>query len=333
MSVQNASFEEIVSCLKGARTIALSGHINPDGDSLGSVLALTTALRTYGCDATPLLAQDKPAPELYAFMEGYEAFIPACAYDEDPDVFVSLDAPTLVRIGDSAEVLQRAKKSIALDHHPDMEPFADICYGNPSAAACAVIVWNIIEMLIDDPGATIATQCYVALLTDTGRFQFQNTNTEALHLASRLVEAGASPSKIASDVFQNRTYASIQLEARLIDRVKFSCNGKVAFSWVVDADFEELGASRDDSEGLPDVLRSLKGVEIALLLRGEEGGVRANLRAKSAFDVGAIARALGGGGHAAAAGFTLNGSFDDALASVLPVLEAVEESATGGAPS
>jgi phosphoesterase RecJ-like protein len=319
VSESSLSVKEVLSLFDQAQTVAICGHVNPDGDALGSCLALAAMLRQKGCDVTCLLAQDQPAPALYSFLKDYQ-FSPASCYQGTPDLFVALDAPVLGRLGAAAAALKRAKVSLAIDHHPDYEGYADYYHGSATASATGLLIWQLLRGSNIMISREMAEYCYVALMTDTGRFAFQNTHINAFLAAAQMMEAGVSPSLMFYQVYQSKSQASLQLVARLIDRMRFSQNGRVAYSWVTEADFSELDINRDETEGLPDILRSLKGVEVAVLLRAEGSSVRVNLRAKNECDVGEIARRFGGGGHAAAAGFTLNTSIEEVLDQVMPVL-------------
>lgn len=161
---------------------------------------------------------------------------------------------------------------------------------------------------------------YVALMTDTGRFQFGNTTPAALRDAAALVEAGARPAELAQAVYQSRRREALELEARVLDRIELANGGRVAYTYVTKDDYSQTGARPDETENLVDVVRVLKGIEVALLLRVRDKEVRGNLRSKTGFDVGAVARRFGGGGHAAASGFTLSGGLEDVVAQVLPEL-------------
>ena len=300
-----------IDLLKGAQTIAVCGHVNPDGDSLGSALALTLALRSCCYDVTPLLAT-RECPGLYDFLEGYSWFTPACDYHEDPDVFIMVDVPSLPRTGDGAHVFDRAKKTLVIDHHQGDGSFADVAYVDPTAAAAGMLVWDFIEQLGVAHTPEIATCCYTALVTDTGRFQFQNTDAPALEAAAKMACAGANPSEISRYVYQRRSLAAIQLNALVMRRMETLFDGKVVMSWVCEADFNNLGATKDDGDSLIDQIRQLDGIEVAVMLREQGPIVRGSIRSKTDRDVSAIAAKIGGGGHKAAAGFTVKGGLDEA---------------------
>ncbi|MDR2492239.1 MAG: DHH family phosphoesterase [Coriobacteriales bacterium] len=314
---------QVLELLDGVKTVAICGHVNPDGDALGSALALTALLRDRGCDVACLLAQDRPAPQLYTFLEGYD-FLPAYSYDISPDLFVAVDLPCAERLGDGARVLARARRSLCVDHHPGYTGFADDYYGDVSAAATASLVWGVIVASGMSPTKSMASCCYIGVMTDTGRFSFQNTNERAFRDAAEMVACGVDPTFMSQHVYENKSLAVVQLESRLISRMQFSHNNTVVCSWINDADFTELGLDRSDTEGLPTILRSIAGVQLAALLRVEDDVVRVNLRSRGMTDVSDVARRFGGGGHRAAAGMTLQMTLEEAQATVLAALVGIE---------
>lgn len=323
MKESSLTHAEVLGLFTDVKTVAICGHVNPDGDALGSCLALAYLLRQTGHTVTCLLAQDSPPPQLYAFLEDYE-FVPASGYTDSPDLFIAVDSPALSRLGCAETAFKRAAVTLVIDHHPDYEGYGDYYHGSASSSATGLLVWDLIRESKIEVSRYCAECCYVALMTDTGRFAFQNTHTEAFRAAAEMIEAGVSPSYISSQVYQNKSIPTVVLESRLIERMKFSENGQVAYSWITEHDFDELGLNRDDTEGLPDILRAIKGVEIAVLLRVEGDSVRVNLRAKNECDVGSIARRMGGGGHAAAAGFTLECGIDEVLDKILPIMNGLD---------
>ncbi|MCL1846548.1 MAG: DHH family phosphoesterase [Coriobacteriia bacterium] len=316
MSTRILLREEVLDLLATPREVAICGHVNPDGDSLGSALALTALLRAKGHTVTNLLAKGNKAPELYDFFEDY-TFTPAADYNRKPDLFIAIDVPNKDRLGEAAVHFDRATETLVIDHHPDYTGFATHYYGDPSVSATGALVWRLIMASEVTPTKAMATYCYVALITDTGRFSFQNTTAEAFKAAGEMVSFGLDPSAITRLVYDSRLLASLQLDARLISRIAYAAEGRVVYSWVTESDFVELNVSRDETEGLPTILRSVKGTDVAVLLREEDGRVRVNLRAKGCCDVGAFARRFGGGGHQAAAGFTLEATLEEVKALIV----------------
>jgi phosphoesterase RecJ-like protein len=311
---------EVLELLKSCDEIVICGHINPDGDALGSNLALAALCRALGKHATCLLAQDQPAPELYQFLPGYD-FTPASQYNGTPDLFIAVDVPNVKRIAQGSEVLARAKNSLVVDHHPNYEPFATYYFGDCNAPSTGTVVWRIIQASGIVPTKEMATYCYVALMTDTGRFSFSNTNHQAFIDAAQMIELGVKPSYISLKVYENKSVESMKLEARLIERIQFLGNGALVYSYIYAKDMEELGVHRDATEGLPAILRSIRDVKVAALFREEGDEVRVNLRAHGDYNVGELAARYGGGGHAAAAGISLQMSLPEALDFLIPKLE------------
>ncbi len=317
------SLSEIAEALRSARSIALCGHHNPDGDSIGSVCALTHVLRSMGKEVQPLLSTHEVIPDVYLFLEHADEFLPARDYRGEPDLFLALDVSDRRRIMEAGEVFERARTRVALDHHPDSEEIWDLCYSDPDAAACGVLVWELASSLGFVPDESFASACYVAVMTDTGRFQFQNTDARAFRVAMQCCEAGAAVGAIAEEVYQNRTVASIGLEMLVFERMTLACEGEVVYSWVDDSDLERLGARKQDADNLIDHIRTVKGARVAFFMRASDRDIRGSLRAKDDTDVSAIAAQLSGGGHRAAAGFRFCGTVEDCAQRVVALCQEV----------
>lgn len=314
----NATLEEIAAELMKHGSFAICGHVNPDGDCIGSTLGLANALRSVGKEVHPLVADDDPVSPSFSFMPGFDSLIPASEFHEGFDVFVMVDAPNAQRIGEAAEaVKQRAKLTITIDHHAVPERQSQLSYTDPDSASTTLLIWEIAKMLGISEGSEglrcVAECCYAGLLTDTGRFMHQNANYDAFAGATEMVACGIPTGSIATHLFQERTMASVQLDSLAISHMRLVGKGDVALSWISIADMEGLGATKDDAENAIAPIRSIGGVDVACLLKEREGCVRGSLRAKNDVDVAAIAREFGGGGHRAAAGFTLECSLDEAI--------------------
>ena len=320
-----AAFHHAVVALRHASSVVVCAHVRPDGDAVGSVLALTLALRENGIAAVPTFADSDGVPGTYSFLPGFGLYVPAEEL-EAPDVFVALDTPVLSRLGDAAALAQSAKTLIVFDHHPDCCNFGTFNVSDASAAATTQIVWRFCASLDKSPSRHVAQCCYVGMITDTGRFSYDNTSADALRDAAAMLDSGVDAAETSRLVYQNRSAASLALEARVMSRLVTVNHGRVACSWVTDDDFAETGALRTESESLPDAIRVLGGIDAAILLgqRGDE--IRVNLRSKTGCDVGSIAREFGGGGHRAASGFTWPGTDrDQLLAKLLPLLPGGDE--------
>jgi len=305
--------------IRGAASVVLGSHRDPDGDAIGSALGLLHALEAIGVHATATLANGERCPATYRFLPGSDRFVAAGALDA-PDVFIALDAPALSRLGEAEPLARSASTLIMVDHHPDALEQGHIHIFDPTAAATGCLLWRLLPHLGVTPDARVATCLYTALLTDTGRFSYANTTAAALRTAADMVDAGADPSYVYTNAYESRTAAAQRLIGLTLERVTLVNDGRVAYSWVTDEDFRETGALPEEGENLIDHVRALGGIDAAFLAKVTKGQVRGSLRAKRDADVGSVARTLGGGGHRAAAGFTFDGTLDALLARLLPLL-------------
>jgi phosphoesterase RecJ-like protein len=317
------SLDEIAHELAGAQTIALCGHHHPDGDCIGCVCALTHLLRSLGKQVQPLLCTTEKVDDTFQFLVDVDDFIPARSYTETPDVFLALDISGRNRLKDAGAVLERARVKLSIDHHENPDDIWDLCFDDPSAAATGMLVWDLAGLLGFTPDAQFATACYVATMTDTGCFQYQNTDARTFRMAAQFCDAGVRPSDISAAIYQNRSLGSIRLESLMFERMQLANDGKVAYSWLSDEDFEPLGAVRNDAEHMIDKLRTMSGPRVVFILRASGNDVRGSIRAKDDTDVASVAAKLGGGGHRAAAGFVLQGTVESAIGRVLALLEGI----------
>ncbi len=291
-------------------------HENPDGDALGSLLAITLVLRGLGKDAVMYLAAGAPLPREYGFMPLADLVREAPA-DAAERVLVAVDCASEHRIGD-AETLARAPLSLDIDHHHDNTRFGDVNLVVPDASSTGEVLRDVFAQLDVALTPELAEPLYIALVTDTGRFQYSNTTPKSLRLAAELVEAGADIHAIFKRVYESVDIAKLKLLARVLERAEVLEGGRIVVSHLLRSDFTDVGASEPYSEGLIDYLREVEGAELAVFVREQMGngahGHKGSLRSSiDELDVSAIARRFGGGGHRQAAGF----SSDDTLAEIV----------------
>jgi len=313
------AFQAVAAALKAASHVVIASHVDPDGDAMGSSLGLAFALEQIGIPATLALGSGAGVPPTYAFLPGSDR-LRAPVAPPVPYVFVSLDSPDVRRLGAAAELAADADAVVMIDHHPDAVGSHCLDLLDAGAASTGSLVWQLLPHLGVTPDARIATCLYTAVLTDTGRFSYSNTTPETLRMAADMVDAGAHPHDIYTAVYENRSAGAQQLVGRTLERVRLANDGRVAYSWIDEADFAATGALPAEAENLIDFVRALGGVEVVFLAKVNGSTVRGSLRAKSDADVGAIARTLGGGGHRAAAGFSIDGDLDTLLERLLPLL-------------
>lgn len=310
----NTTLSEIAERLSALDDFVICGHINPDGDCLGSQLALCHALRAMGKTAHCVLAKDDPIEANLMFLPGVDEIEVASEYQGPISVFIAVDVPTVERIGLAAVLQAKASVRFTIDHHATEGAMSEYNYVDPESPSASMLVWEVCKHL-DSLTPQVAQCALTGLVTDTGRFSYQNTNSQAFVSASEMMDAGANPTQISREFFQSRSLASMKLESIVLDRMELLCEGAFVYSYLDKEDFDACGAIKADAEALIDTLRNIRGVRAALILKQTVAGeVRGSLRAKDDdTDVAQVARYFGGGGHKAAAGFTFKGSLEAAL--------------------
>lgn len=297
------------------RSFVLACHERPDGDCLGAALALARVLRGMGKDAIVLSSDG--VPDHYRFLPGSETVVRS-ADEVNFDVAVLVDSELTKRVGEAGKALNRARLHVRIDHHPSPDGFGQIRIVDSKASSTCEIVAEIFEANDIAIDAEMATLLFTGIVFDTGGFRFQNTSSRTLDIASRLAACGARPSSIAREVFESRPLRAIKLLGVALGSLQTEDEGRIVWGRIAHDDFKALGATDADTEGAVNVVASVKGPIVAILFREvEPGSVRVSLRSRDGFDVNRVARVFEGGGHAAAAGCTVNGTLDEARSRVL----------------
>jgi len=304
----------VAEALRAHDRFLLTTHENPDGDALGSLLAAKLALDQLGKDTVMVLHGDAPLPGEYAFMALGE-LLRRWPDDAAERVLLALDCANESRIADP-EILGRVPLAIDVDHHHDNSRFGQINLIDSTASSTGEVLRDVFRELGVELTPEIAEALYIALVTDTGRFQYTNTTPKALRLAAELVEAGADVHRVFQGVYETVQFAKLKLLARALERAQVYEGGAIVVSYLLRTDFGEVGAAEPYSEGIIDYLRAVEGADMAVLIREpprSDGPLRrVSLRASvDELDVSAIARKSGGGGHRQAAGFSSDASIDE----------------------
>jgi phosphoesterase RecJ-like protein len=308
---QDAVLEE----LRSADKLLLTTHENPDGDALGSLRAMHEILEQLGKDSLMFMSPDEfPLPWEYRDME-FEGLIGVPPEDVDERTVVFLDCGNIDRM--PVDFLQRDGVHIVnIDHHHDNTRFGTVNLVVPTASCTAEIVWGLSKELGAEITLPIADALYVALVTDTGRFSYENTTAEAHLMAAELIEAGVDPHRVYRRLYEDLPFRRLQLLQRALASVERYDDGVMTVCCLTREDYHETGALETDSEGIVDHMRSVEGTKVAVLVRdllSEErlGCRKVSLRATDGtVDVSRIAREMGGGGHPQAAGFTTELPYD-----------------------
>ena len=307
--------EQVVDELRSARKLILVTHENPDGDALGSLVAMQEILTGMGKDSVAYIdRRELPLPQEYEFL-WLDAAVNAPPPDLEERTAVFLDCGNLER--NPAEALRRSGARIVnIDHHHDNTRFGTINLVDPDASCTAEIVWDLMGGLGVQPTVRIAEALYVGLITDTGRFMYENTTPRSHIMAAELIEAGVDVQGIYRRVYEGLPFGKLALLARGLEKIRRFDGGRLTVTELDAEDFAQSDAEESYSEGVIDHLRAIEGTAVAALIRdritASDGERKVSLRASDdRVDVSRIARAQGGGGHRQAAGFTTSMAGDE----------------------
>jgi len=301
---------------------ALTTHVRPDGDGLGSMLALGEILERQEKKVHLVIASIMPPR--YQFLDSGEKIR---HFHTVPDLnqveaAVILDAGTWNQLGDFAPVLRSRKiPKLVIDHHQTQDDLGAVKLVDVTAEATGRLVYEAIQALGEPLSARAANALFVALAMDTGWFRHNNATARSFGLAADLVRAGANPEMLYEHLFENNTLPRLKLMGLVLDRLQITNDGRVAHSEILNADYGATGAVPPDTEDLVNFTRSIQGVEVGILfLEQPRGGVKVSFRARDKVDVACVAEKFGGGGHRRASGATLNLPLDEARKKVFAAL-------------
>jgi phosphoesterase RecJ-like protein len=313
--------EAVCRALTQKDRFLIACHENPEGDAIGSELALALALRDMGKTATVLNAD--PVPENLLFLPGAETVV----FAEDGagyDVAVVVDCGSPERTGRVGAELRKCPLRINIDHHRTNGDRGDLALVDPEAAATGLLIHRVLTALRYDIGPDVAVNLYVAVLTDTGSFHYSSSSPEAFEVAGDMIRRGVDPWAVAEQVYETQSANRLKLLGRVLGSLEVASGGRVASIAVKRSDLSEFGSGKDALEGFINYPRSIAGVEVAVSFREEDGGAfRVSFRSKGRVDVSAVAARFGGGGHHNAAGCTVPGTLPEVRRKVTEALEAM----------
>lgn len=321
-------FERMAELFDGAGSFIFFLHLQPDGDSIGSTLALSMALRKFG--KRTVVAEVDPIPRIYQFLPGVDHLVPWDQVEGEFDLAVFLDCGDLDRIGEAKELLPRAKATVNIDHHTTNTLYGDHNFLDYRAAAAGEIVHRLIHEMGIPLDRRIATCLYTSIVTDTGYFRYENTTIDTHMAVSELFLYDIDTVAVAEALYDNEPLHRLKLIGKALDNLTVDESGRIAWIEVPRSMLREVGATDEDTEGLVNYARSLQGVQVGLIFRETaDGRIRVGFRSRRDVDVSQIAGELGGGGHPRASGCTLDGPMEAAREKVLErVRVAVRESAS-----
>ena len=327
---RSTAAQAVLDALDGMETAILTTHINADGDGVGSEVALAAWLRARGTEAHIL--NPTPVPASLGFVVPDESWVvhpsapEARELCDSADIAIVLDTGEVSRIGRVKSLID-GLTTVVIDHHPPGDhPIPGVSFREPRACSTGELVFDIIMRAGGPWPAAADLAIYVAILTDTGSFRFSNSTPASHNIVAELLQRGVSPDDTYRRVYGTSSHRQLRLLQSALAELEVDPGSRVAWITVPSKDYEELGATSDDLEGLVDYPRSLEGVEVGLLFRRTtKGGIKVSFRSNGEVDVNELARRFGGGGHVRASGALVEGTLDQVRSDVLAAtLVAVE---------
>jgi bifunctional oligoribonuclease and PAP phosphatase NrnA len=317
-----ADWTTVVDLLRSAKQVVLAGHVSPDGDALGSALAVGLALRSLGVEVAVSFGDDPfVVPGALSCLPGQDLLVPPGQVPEAPDVLMVFDTGSADRLGLLRPLLGRAGTVVVVDHHASNTGFGAYNLVDSAAAATAVLAEELIRQLDAKLSPDIAAALYAGLVTDTGSFRFASTTPHTHHLAARLLSTGIRHDLISRQLLDTASFDYLKVLASALGRAELepAAAGGLGLVWTVvtGADRARHGVSMDEIDGVIDILRRTEQAEVAVVLKERpDGGFAVSVRSRGAVDVSRVCGALGGGGHRCAAGFTAHGDLGSTLAAL-----------------
>lgn len=322
MAGQMISQAEAAARILGAQRILFFMHVSPDGDSIGSSLALVHALRKIGREA--VIVGVDPIPRIYQFLPDWDRYLlPWEQVEGEWDLSCFLDCGDLYRVGAALPAVAKGRSILNIDHHSTNTIFGDENWMDFSAAAVGELAYRLLKEMQLPIGPEEAVSLYTSIVADTGGFRYSSTTASTHRIAAELLELGVKPYEVAAQIFENETPGRLALLGRALASLQVDPSGRLAWITLDREALEATGATDQDAEGLVNWARSLSGVEVgALLKETPDGAIRVGLRSRFTVDVGQIAKQFGGGGHARASGCTMDGPLDQAAERLLTAVRA-----------
>jgi len=325
----DAAFAGFEAFLAGRDEFLVTAHIDPDGDAVGSCLALALALRQMG--KAPEVVLDSPLPDALRFLPGASTILRPDQVRKKFDSAFVLDSSSLDRTGSVPErCLNPGARIAVIDHHWGNDGFGDIRLVNPEASATAELVYDMIEFLRIPISPEIAEGLYAGILSDTGGFRYANTSSRTLRVAARLVERGARASLVADALYATKTAPSLRILGMALASLETRSGGRIGAMTISRDMFEQAGATPEDADGIVQYAKALAGARVGILVQEvAPNEIRASLRSDGTVDVNQVASLFGGGGHRNAAGLRVRGDLQRVRNDLY---EALERAMNGGSP-
>ena len=322
--------DHLIQRLNNSRNVLITTHVSPDGDAIGSLLAMNLALQ--GKQKQVTLYNESPIPAVYRFLPGVHSVIGKLNSAAPFDTAVVLDCGDLTRVGEAAYIIDQIPEVINIDHHITNTRFGTCQLIDIQACACTEILYQLFERMCVPFTRELATCIYTGILTDTGSFRFSNTSRTTFQICENMVACGVDPFQVAQHVYGTYSLGRIKLLNLALDSIEISENGKVSLMALTRAMLNETGTQPEDTDGMINYARRIQDVKIAVLIQEQMNGsglcaagqrcpYHVSLRSDGSVDVAAIAAIFGGGGHQSAAGFSIESTLTEIKSQILQMTE------------
>jgi bifunctional oligoribonuclease and PAP phosphatase NrnA len=324
--------DRIIQNLKKSNHVFLASHTNPDGDAIGSLLAIGVGLNRL--DKKIFLFNESPIPAVYRFLPFIELIEHEIPESLEFDTAIILDCGNLERIGKGLPVVRRVPVILNIDHHITNNNFGTCQLIDTNACSTAEIVYRIIKKMGIPVNSSIATSIYTGILTDTGSFRFSNTNQTAFAICQEMIHCGVNPYEVAQNVYGTYSLGRIRLLNLALDSIEISSNGKLSMMTITQEMIDETKTHSEDIDGFINYARRIEDIKVAALIHEQKSASDQNqpnslktfhvsLRSDGTFDVSAIASSFGGGGHPSAAGYTVETTLEALKAQIISLSEKI----------
>ena len=320
LMISNDALAPVVDAIRSANSIGVVGHVGPDGDALGSMIALALAATENGKTGVASFAEPFVVPAEMSYLDTSVLVAPS-EFPTNLDLAVAVDTSVRHRVGSLAGAMERATKLAVIDHHISDGSWGDITVIDPKAAATTELVFRILKELDWQISAPVATALYTGLVTDTGRFQYSSTSPQTHQIAAELLASGVEPDVIGQQLFEEAPFGYYAVAAAVLGRSVMDVDHEFVWSMLTMADLDDAGVAYHEVDGLIDLVRMARGTQVACLLKESKPGViKGSLRSRGLIDVSAIAGTFGGGGHHNASGFTSTDTPEDIVEQIVSQL-------------
>lgn len=322
MSLPDEALTKAARVLEEATDVALVCHVNPDVDAMGSMLGLAGFLAERGTDVAASWPNDpREAPRWLEVLPCREHLVAPGDMPKRPEVLVTLDAAAANRLGGLSHLLEKAATTICIDHHRTNPGFGSINLIDPEASSTGELVLRLIDRMGGTPSADVAACLYAAVVTDTGRFMYEAATPETLRAAARLREQAFDHARLAQALYEDNSFGFLKALGLALERAELVPGARLVWTYLTRKDLEEAGVPIQETDELIDVVRTVREADVAAVLKEQrEGGFKVSLRSRGDTDVAAVAERFGGGGHRLAAGYSFEGTVEEAVRGLVQAL-------------